>query len=217
VSVVSPNLRTRIRGIATPIAVAMGKVGLTPNALTLIGFAITVVGAILVATQNWIIGGIVVFVGGAFDLFDGALARATGKVSRLGAFLDSVFDKAGEIISYLGVAIGLGSAGFVEGTYLAAAAMGAAIMVSYTRAKSEGLGFTSGTGMAAVGLMPREVRLVLLSLGIVLVPTPVYQPGSSLQGGLLTVALVVIAVGGAITAIQRIVHVLRQPIPEETT
>ena len=223
-SVVSPNLRSRVRGIATPIAVAMGKVGLTPNALTLIGFAITVVGAILVATQNWVIGGIVVFVGGAFDLFDGALARATGKVSRLGAFLDSVFDKAGEIITYLGVVIGLAKAGFVDGAIIAAAAMGAAIMVSYTRAKSEGLGFTSGTGMAAVGLMPREVRLVLLSLGLILVPTPVYEPmppnagcmgPCDLQGGLLTVSLVLIAAGGTITAIQRIIHVLRQPAPEE--
>jgi phosphatidylglycerophosphate synthase len=225
VSVVSPNLRTRVRGIATPIAVAMGRIGLTPNALTLIGFAITCVGAVLVATQNWVVGGVVVFVGGAFDLFDGALARATGKVSRLGAFLDSVFDKAGEVITYVGLVVGLSYAGFREGAILAAAAMGAAIMVSYTRAKSEGLGFTSGTGMAAVGLMPREVRLVLLSLGLVLAPTPIYEampPNAGcmgpcdLQGGLLTLSLVLIAVGGAVTTIQRIVHVLRQPAPEET-
>ena len=84
-------------------------------------------------------------------MFDGTLARATGAVSPLGAFMDSVFDRWGEAVVYLGIVVGA-EAGRVSGvTILAAAAMGAAFMVSYTRAKSEGLGFTTGTGMAAVG------------------------------------------------------------------
>ena len=116
----------------------------------------------LLAAQLWLVGGIVVFLGGAFDMFDGTLARATGKVSKLGAFMDSVFDRWGEAIVYLGIVCGAVLATHDLVAILGAAAMGAAFMVSYARAKSEGLGFTEGTGMAAVGLMPREIRLVIL-------------------------------------------------------
>lgn len=221
----SADVRRRVRGIATPIAVGLGRLGLTPNHLTIIGFLITLVGAVLVSQQQWLAGGIVVFAGGVFDLFDGALARATGTTGRLGAFLDSVFDKAGEIVVYIGLVIGFSYAGFREGAILAAAAMGAAILVSYVRAKSEGLGFTEGTGMAAVGIMPREARLVLLSIGLILAPVPVYEAvpvGAACagvcdfpQGGLLSVALALIAIGGAITVIQRILHVLNQSSNKE--
>src|SRR6188508_1564294 len=103
---ISNESRGRIKKIFEPIALAMGRVGLTPNGLTLIGFGISVVGALLVAGQQWLIGGIVVFIGGAFDMFDGTLARATGKVSKLGAFMDSVFDRWGEAIVYLGIVAG---------------------------------------------------------------------------------------------------------------
>jgi CDP-diacylglycerol--glycerol-3-phosphate 3-phosphatidyltransferase len=198
----------------------MGRVGLTPDALTLIGFAITVVGAVLVSQQLWLAGGIVVLLGGVFDLFDGTLARATGQVSKLGAFLDSVFDRWGESIVYLGIVVGCSFAGFTEGAILAAAAMGAAFMVSYTRAKSEGLGFTAGSGMASIGIMPREVRLIVLCLGLILAPVPIFEavPGGAAcagpcdfpQGGTLSIALAIIVVGATITTIQRILHVRTQ-------
>ena len=147
----------------------MGRIGLTPNGLTLIGFAITTVGAILVGAQAWVIGGLVVFVGGVFDMFDGTLARATGQSSKFGAFMDSTFDKAGEILVFIGCigALANSNVGTVP-VLVASAAMGASIMVSYTRAKSDALGYSSGMGLAAVGIMPREVRLVIISLGIVL-------------------------------------------------
>jgi phosphatidylglycerophosphate synthase len=207
----SNDSRARVKTIFEPIALALGRAGLTPDALTLIGFAITVVGAVLVSQQAWLIGGIVVFIGGVFDMFDGTLARATGRVSRLGAFLDSVFDKAGEIVVYLGVLVGLHAAGVAEGPFLAAAAMGAAVMVSYTRAKSEGLGFTSGSGMAAIGIMPREVRLVILSVGLVVA-------GLFPQGGIVLLgALAIIAIGGLLTTIQRILHVRSQALQQSTT
>jgi phosphatidylglycerophosphate synthase len=225
---ISNDSRNRVKQIFEPIALGMGRLGLTPDALTLIGFAITVVGAILLATQQWLIGGIVVFLGGAFDMFDGTLARATGKVSTLGAFMDSVFDRWGEALVYLGIVIGCASAGFAYGAIAAAAAMGAAFMVSYTRAKSEGLGFTAGSGMAAIGIMPREVRLVILSVGLVVagiggVPSePALTSTSTLvsappdltfpsAGALwLTIALGVIVIGATITTIQRILHVRAQ-------
>src|SRR4249919_1403289 len=99
---ISNESRGAIKRIFEPIALAMGRIGLTPNGLTLIGFAITAVGATLVGIQAWVVGGIVVFVGGVFDMFDGTLARATGQTSKLGAFMDSTFDKAGEILVFIG-------------------------------------------------------------------------------------------------------------------
>ena len=201
-SIVSPELRQRVRGLATPIAVGFGRLGLSPNHLTLIGFGVAILAAVAAGSQAWLVAGLLLIVGGVFDLFDGALARATGKASKLGAFMDSVFDRAGEGVVYVGIAAGSVAAGFDAGAILAAAAMAAAFMVSYVRAKSEGLGFTQGSGMAAVGMMPREVRLVILSLGLVLTDAPDIKA--------LEFALAIIAIGASITTIQRIVHVRNQ-------
>jgi CDP-diacylglycerol--glycerol-3-phosphate 3-phosphatidyltransferase len=211
VSVVSPDLRARVRAIFTPIAVAMGRVGLTPNALTLIGFGIAIVAAVVAAAQAWVLAGVLVVFGGVFDLFDGALARATGKASRLGAFMDSVFDRWGEGVIYVGIALGCVNGGFGIGAVLSAAALASAFMVSYARAKSEGLGFTQGTGMAAVGLAPREVRIVILTAGLILAGILGGANGQNALG--LTLGLITVL--ATITVIQRIVHVLRQPLPEE--
>jgi len=123
---------------------------------------------------------------------------------------------------FLGIIAGLQSVGIADGPLLAAAAMGAAVMVSYTRARSEGLGFTSGSGMANIGIMPREVRLVVLTVGLILAgllgTRPYFIDGSSGAGGVafpigisaLFIALGIIIVGGVITTIQRILHVYRQ-------
>jgi phosphatidylglycerophosphate synthase len=221
---VSNESRDRVKGAFEPIALAMGRAGLTPDALTLMGFAITVIGALLLSQQLWIVGGLVVFLGGAFDMFDGTLARATGKVSKLGAFMDSVLDRAGEVVVYLGIVAGLLALGATDLAFLAAAAMGAAVMVSYVRSKAEGLGFTPGRGMAAIGVMPREVRLVLLSIGLVVAgvigmdscecgaPWPVTSGSSvsTMGGAALFLALAMITLGSILTTIQRILHVRSQ-------
>ncbi len=231
---ISNESRDRVKGVFEPIALAMGRAGLTPDGLTLIGFGITVVGAVLLSLQLWLVGGLVVFLGGVFDMFDGTLARATGRAGPLGAFMDSVFDRGGEAIVYLGIVAGCLGAGYPEGAFMAAAAMGAAFMVSYTRAKSEGLGFTTGTGMAAIGVMPREVRLIVLSVGLLLTGLNggvaeflLYRFGLDLPFGLfldmirgrafLTIALALIASGATITVIQRIVHVRRQAKHQSTS
>jgi phosphatidylglycerophosphate synthase len=227
-SVVSPELRARVRGLAQPIARALGRLGLSPNQLTLIGFGIAILAGIAAARQAWLAAGLLIIVGGVFDLFDGALARFAGKVTKLGAFYDSVFDRWGEGVVYVGIAWGCVNAGFGEGAVLAAAALTSAVMVSYARAKSESLGFTSRTGMANVGLAPREVRIAILTVGLVwtglaggvaatLVTCP---PGSKscldvavLGGdgnGALAVTLGLIAVLATITTIQRILHVRAQ-------
>ncbi len=216
---ISNDSRARVKKVFEPIALAMGRAGLTPDGLTLIGFAITVVGAILIGMQQWLIGGIVMFIGGVFDMFDGTLARATGQASPLGGFMDSVFDRAGEVVVYIGIVAGLLGAGLDEGALLAAATMGAAVMVSYARAKSDAHGFTAGMGLAAVGVMPREIRLVILSLGLIVGAILGIQgpcgnlfcidqalPGTSI----LAIALWIILIGSIITVIQRIVFVRRE-------
>ena len=201
---ISNDSRARIKRVFEPIALAMGRIGLTPNGLTLVGFTITTVGSILVGLQAWVVGGLIVFIGGVFDMFDGTLARATGQANKLGAFMDSTFDKAGEIIVFLGVIAGLQGAGAADVPVLVgAAALGASIMVSYARAKSDGLGYSSGMGLAAVGIMPREIRLVIISLGIILT-------GTSIGITSLEFALGIILVGSTITVIQRILYVWSQ-------
>jgi phosphatidylglycerophosphate synthase len=220
-SIVSPELRQRVRGLATPIAVGFGRLGLTPNHLTLIGFGIAIIAAVAASMQSWLAAGLLLILGGVFDLFDGALARATGKASKLGAFMDSVFDRAGEGVVYVGIVAGCLAAGFDIGAVLGAAAMAAAFMVSYARAKAESLGFTAGTGMVAVGLAPREVRIVILTAGLVLagasggvVDDPLVdawvrgQPSLGFILGLITFL-------STITVIQRILHVVRQPSSKE--
>ena len=223
----SNDSRDRVKGAFEPIALAMGRAGLTPDALTLIGFLVTGAGAVILSQQQWLLGGVVVLIGGVFDMFDGTLARATGRASRLGAFLDSVFDRAGEVIVYLGIVAGLQAFGVADGPLLAATALGTAVMVSYTRSKSDGLGFTAGTGMAAVGVMPREVRLVVLSVGLIAAGLLGAYPGQSLDCqtsgllpldcgpfssgiGALFIALGIISIGSLITTIQRILHVRSQ-------
>ena len=223
-SLVSPETRARVRGLMTPIAVGLGRLGLSPNALTIIGFLIACVAAIAAGLQAWIVAGLLVVFGGVFDLFDGALARATGKASKLGAFMDSTFDRWGEGVVYLGILWGALELGYSLPVSLTGAAMVSAFMVSYTRAKSESLGYVPGTGVANVGLAPREIRIVILTLGLLgagIAGTPPETAASSLLVNaplgvlILDAALGLIAVLATITVIQRIVATVNQASNEE--
>jgi phosphatidylglycerophosphate synthase len=233
-SIIKPVVRARIRAGVEPIARLFGKVGLTPNALTLIGFGIAVVAAWFAVQQAWLLAGLLVAFGAIFDLFDGALARATNSVSRLGAFMDSTFDRAGEAVVYIGIALGLLAARpaaaddrglyamyFVPhdlGLLLAVAAMASSFMVSYTRAKSESLGFSSGTGMANIGFAPREVRLVILSIALIVAGlNSLYRAnfGESSWWWILVSSLALITVLATITTIQRILFVYKQSKSQE--
>jgi len=192
----------------------MADAGLTANHLTLIGFAICGVGALLAAFEWWLLAGIVATAGAAFDMFDGAVARVTGTTSKLGAFLDSTFDRWGEAVVYLGIVIGCSRAGYDAGVWVATTAMGSAFMVSYARARAESLGFAPGKGMAAVGLAPREVRVVILGIGLVVAGlTGGVAPGATGQT-ILGGALTIIAILATVTVIQRIMFTVRQASSE---
>jgi len=226
-SVVSGSFRNRVRAtVEAPVARVFARTGLTPNALTLIGFAISIVGAYLAATQSWLLAGLVVALGSVFDLFDGALARATNKTSKFGAFMDSTFDRAGEAVVYIGIAAGFLAVPYAFGAVVATAALAASMMVSYTRAKSESLGFGAGTGMANIGVAPREVRMAILVFGLIAASAlgafnPIWcvvGPCPALLGAggqVLAWSLALITVLATVTTIQRIVFVYRQSKSQE--
>lgn len=212
-SVVSGSFRQRVRaGIEQPVGRFFSRLGFSPNALTLIGFAIAVVGAYFAATQSWLVAGAIIAFGAIFDLFDGALARATNRISNLGTFMDSTFDRAGEAVVYLGIGVGLANVGLRWGPEITAAAMAASFMVSYARAKSDSLGFSAGSGMANVGLAPREVRMVILTAalifaGVLVEPVRQFAPT---WWFVLVGSLALIAILATVTTIQRILFVYQQ-------
>ena len=224
-SPISPAARQRVRALAVPVATALGRLGLTPNALTVIGFIGTCGAAVAAAVQAWILAGVLVAVFGIFDMFDGALARATGRVSKFGAFLDSTLDRTGENLVLAGVAVGCAGAGFFGGVLLAVLAMAFASVVTYARAKAEVIGL-----QGEVGVAPRPERLAILAAGLILsgmvggLYTAMQRDCANVSGqcdvpaqlnwsiGAVTLssALFLIALLSAITLVQRILHVHRQ-------
>jgi phosphatidylglycerophosphate synthase len=209
-SFVSAETRARVRAAVTPIAVGAGKLGLTPNALTVIGFLISAAAAAAASQQAWLATAFLVIFGGSFDMLDGGLARAQNRVTRFGAFLDSTLDRWGEGVVYIGIVAGASAAGFVAGAVWAGAAAVSSFQVSYTRAKAESLRLHG-----EVGIAPRAERLVLLTAGLVL---------AGLDGGVaagargqlwLAGTLGIIVVTASITAVQRTWHVRSQLRSEE--
>ena len=166
-----------LRYVEIPGARGMRAVGLTPNAVTLLGFAVCVAGAALTALGWPLYGGIVFLAGGILDLFDGALARLTGRASPFGALLDSVFDRLGEAALFVGMGLYyLRDDGLTAGALLVsmlAVLLGLAFSqgVSYLRARGEGLG-----AFTRAGIMTRSERVVILGAGLIaegLAPVPV--------------------------------------------
>lgn len=210
------DVRRIVRRAAEPVALALGRLGLGPNALTLIGLAIAALAGLAAALGAFGLAGLLVLAGGAFDLLDGTLARATGRASRLGAYLDSVLDRAGEAVVYVGLVGGGIGAGLPWLAGLAAAAMAAAFLVSYSRARAEGLDLVGERDMATVGLAPREVRLILLGGGLLL-GAALGVGTTDLAGGALAIEAALGAITGLalLTTGQRIRHIVEHELAQE--
>jgi len=133
---------------------------ITPNMLTLFGLAITAVGAALVAMGHLLIGGFVLLFAGLFDILDGALARAAGKVYRYGAFLDSTVDRYSEGVVYLGILIYFLDRHDTLDSIILLIALAGSFLVSYVRARAQSLGFTCD-----VGILARPERVVIIVAG----------------------------------------------------
>ncbi len=155
-----------LRYVELPGAKLLRALGFTPNAITILGFLVSVAAAVLVAYDWLLLGGIVFLAGGSLDLFDGGLARLTGTESPFGALLDSVFDRLGEAALLVGLGIyGLRFVSDEDQLLFVLVVLLALVFsqgVSYLRARGEGLGaFTRS------GLMTRTERVVILGVGLV--------------------------------------------------
>ena len=148
--------------VERPVAGALAKLGVSPNMVTMAGLVGAGISAWLISEGMLWAGGIVMLIAGVLDLFDGALARSTGKDSAFGALLDSVVDRVSEIVVLLGLLIFYARADSLEGTVLVYLAVGGSVMVSYLRARSEGLGID-----CKVGIMTRPERVAALGFGLI--------------------------------------------------
>ena len=182
------TLRKIFKGILDPIGAFLNRTGLTPNAITLLGLAGTTYGAYLLSQGRMTLGGIVIFLFVIVDAFDGTMARLRGEPSDFGAFVDSVSDRYAEFITFGGLLYFFITKEYYPGIFMTFLATAGSVLVSYVKARAEGLGFT-----AKVGILTRVERY------IVLIPLLIFnQP---------FVAVSIIAVLGNITAIQRILNV----------
>jgi CDP-diacylglycerol--glycerol-3-phosphate 3-phosphatidyltransferase len=180
------------RYFTEPVVRLIAKTKLSPNALTILGFLLSLAIAWVLATGHLFLGGFLVLFSGWFDLLDGALARATGRATRFGALFDSTIDRLSEAAVLSGLLWFYAAQGSFQESLLIFAVFVGSVMVSYVRARAEGLGLESG-----VGLFTRPERLVLLALGLILSPVNLA----------LLIVLWILAVGTNLTAIQRLVYV----------
>jgi CDP-diacylglycerol--glycerol-3-phosphate 3-phosphatidyltransferase len=182
------RLRFIFKSILDPIAAFLNGIGLTPNAVTLLGLAGTTAAAYLLSQGKMTIGAIVLFLFVIVDAFDGTMARLRGESSDFGAFVDSVSDRYAEFITFGGLLYYFLSQENYPGMMVTFAATAGSVLVYYVKARAEGLNFT-----AKVGILTRVERY------IVLIPLLLFNRPF--------LAVAIIAVLGNFTALQRIAYV----------
>ncbi len=185
---------TEARRLFKPLTAAIGRTRISPNLLTVAGLAMTLAAAVLVWYNHFVLAGLVFTLGSVCDMLDGAVARLAEKVSPMGAFLDSTFDRVGEGAVLTAIALIYARDGNLWLVGAAFVTMIGSFLVSYTRARAEALGLD-----CKVGLMTRPERLVLLGAGLFLQ-----------KFGVLAVVMYILAVLTAYTVLQRILHVRKQ-------
>ena len=178
--------------ITDPVVRILSKSGITPNALTFINLALNIVAAYVIATGHFLLGGVLVLVAGLFDLLDGALARFTKQTTRFGAILDSVADRISEAAILCGILIWYipQEDTSLEIVLIFVVLIGS-FLVSYIRARAEGLGW-----QCQVGLFTRAERVIVLAIGLLV--------------NQIFIALCVLAVFVFITVVQRLVYLWKQ-------
>jgi CDP-diacylglycerol--glycerol-3-phosphate 3-phosphatidyltransferase len=178
-----------------PLVRLLSRTSITPNALTIFGFLVSVGAAILIGTGHLFAAGFVVLAAGIFDIMDGALARRTNRTTRFGAILDSTLDRAAEAVLFIAILVMYAGEQSVTGAAVTGIAWLGSLLVSYVRARAEALGID-----CEVGIFTRPERVIILALGLLL---------SQFDSALL-IALVVIAVLSLVTAGQRVFYVWQQ-------
>jgi CDP-diacylglycerol--glycerol-3-phosphate 3-phosphatidyltransferase len=187
--------RSLADSVAPPLARLLARTPLTPNSLTWLGFFITVGAAVLIAFDHFLAAGALVLVAGLFDMLDGALARLTGRVSCFGAVLDSTLDRLSEAAVLLALLSVFAREQDVAISLLVGVVLLGSLMVSYIRARMEGMGIE-----CKAGIFTRPERVVIISLGLML-----HQFNYALLS-----ALSIVAFFSWITVIERLVYAWRQ-------
>jgi CDP-diacylglycerol--glycerol-3-phosphate 3-phosphatidyltransferase len=189
------NTRKMMANSVTPPFVRLlAKTPLTPDALTWLGFLVTVGAAVLIVTDHFLAAGVVVLVAGLFDMLDGALARLTGKTTRFGAILDSSLDRLSEGAVLLALLVVFAREQQSSGSLVVGVTMLGSIMVSYIRARIEGMGIE-----CKAGIFTRPERVIIMALGLML---------NQFNNALLA-ALSIIAFFSWVTVIERLVYAWR--------
>jgi CDP-diacylglycerol--glycerol-3-phosphate 3-phosphatidyltransferase len=193
---------TGARTLASRSVTGLARTRVTPNALTVSGVSLCLAAAVLVPFENrdkllfyWLGAGIFVL-GSILDILDGALARAGGKSSVFGAFLDSTTDRVGEGAMLAAIALVFTRNGNDTAVVFTIVAVAGSFLVPYVRAKAEALGLRGD-----VGLGSRAERVVVITAGLVLAPW-----------GLLPWAIYLLAATSWLTVVQRVLHVRKQLI-----
>lgn len=195
---ISERIGTMVRQRLLVIGQFLANLGFTPNLLTIIGLVLNVGVAIVIGTGYPLLGGILLLVASAFDMLDGAVARATGLTSSFGGFLDSTIDRYSEVVVFGGVLYYmLDTKDARSGAILTFVAAAGALLISYARARAEAAGYK-----ASVGLLARPERVLVLAVGLIF--------------GIEIWALWCLAVATHLTAITRILHVWRTSLTEST-
>ena len=170
---------------------------LTPNAISLTGFVLNVVAAVLVTQRLWVLGGLAFIVGSVMDTLDGRYSRMSGKGTLFGAFLDSTLDRIEEGLVLTAVAWYFADTGHAIPAAACVLTVLGSLMVSYTRARAEALGVE-----CKVGIATRPVRVVILSIGLV------FAKGAGIFDiELLAPAIYAMTALTAVTVVQRVWHV----------
>jgi CDP-diacylglycerol--glycerol-3-phosphate 3-phosphatidyltransferase len=170
---------------------------LTPNAISLTGFVLNVVAAVLVTQRLWVLAGLAFIVGSVMDTLDGRYSRMSGKGTMFGAFLDSTLDRIEEGVVLTAVAWYFADTGHAIPAAACVLAVLGSLIVSYTRARAEALGVE-----CKVGIATRPVRVVILSIGLVLA-----KGAGIFDVELLAPAIYAMTALTAITVVQRVWHV----------
>jgi archaetidylinositol phosphate synthase len=180
------NLRESLRPALEKVGKGFAATGLSPNFWTVVGLIIALASAIVYGMGmefGLIIGGILLLVSGFFDMVDGQVARVTGKTSKKGEYLDSMFDKISEVAIFLGILVG----GYAE-PYLVLLAITLSLLVSYARAKSDLINIK----LQGIGIGERAERLLVIAIiGII---------------GFMDYAVVIVVIIAGITLIQRMIY-----------
>ncbi len=196
-----------------PVVSRLIDAGVRPNAITTVGTTVLIGGGVAFGAGMVRLGGTLLLLSGVFDMLDGRVARGGGRTTKFGAFYDSTLDRVGESALFLGITLYFASGGAVPDGWRTAAvaasviALAGGLMVSYARARAEGLGLE-----CKVGIAQRAERILLLGA-----PTLLFGAGP--RGFLLLGVVAVLAVVALLTVVQRIRHVYRATAtaPRRTT